>query len=107
MSAEHHGRDSDYETPNEELRRQIEQYSRFVDEETGIADRQYPDGRIDGEDDGLTSYAVSYSEQNNSIIVRYPRSVEWVGYTADSAEAIVEVLVEMIEHIRKKEGKNE
>ena len=105
MSTPHHGQDPSNETPNDELRRQLDSSEEFIEELTGVNLKKYPDGRYDGSDDGEVHYAVAASTQEDAIILRFPKPIMWLGFTDESAEELVKTLNELMEYIKNR-GKN-
>lgn len=54
--------------------------------------RNYPKGRISGEDDGETAVAIAYDPENDRIIIRYAQPMKWVGLDAENAAQMIGLL---------------
>ena len=75
----HHG-------DSEALRRLFQQ----VD---GTANRRFPQGRMGHEDDGELAYAIATDPKHKTIIVRFGKPVEWIGFSPADAVALAEQLI--------------
>lgn len=47
--------------------------------------RTYPRGRISGDDEGETAAAMAVDHATKTLIIRYPKPVQWVGYGPEEA----------------------
>jgi hypothetical protein len=47
--------------------------------------RQYPNGRVSGDDDGQTKIGMAVDRDAGVLYVRFTKRVEWLGLDADSA----------------------
>lgn len=41
--------------------------------------RQYPKGRISGDDDGQLTYGIAADTRNNRVILNFFKPIEWMG----------------------------
>lgn len=53
---------------------------------------EYPDGKLGPDDEG--GIAMSVSHKDGRVILLFPKPVAWVGFTADEAIGLAELLVE-------------
>ncbi len=77
MSISHHS-----ENPDE-----MEAINRFISQLTGSTKREWPEGRINGEDDGATAYAIAADRSRNVILIRFPKPMDWIGPEAMTTTA--------------------
>jgi hypothetical protein len=84
MSAQHH-----HSNPEEERLMR-----RFLDEAAGTANRQWPHGRISGEDDGETAFAIATDPQNKIVRIQFTKPMNWLGLDKDSALKLAAMLTE-------------
>lgn len=85
MSAEHHG-----------IRGNPEVIRRFLDQCNGEVKREWPAGRMGGEDDGALSYAITTDQKNRTIVIRFGKPVEWIGLDVESAEQLRDELTKRL-----------
>lgn len=53
---------------------------------------EYPDGKLNADDEGGIAMVVKH--ENGRVILAFPKPVAWVGFTADEAIGLAELLVE-------------
>ena len=75
MSASHHS-----ESPEERAKMEL-----FLKQLTGDRSREWPQGRISGEDDGATAFAVATDVANRVIIIRFSKPMDWIGLGINEA----------------------
>ncbi len=73
---------------------------RFHNELDGIAKREWPDGRVSNEDDGVLSYAITTDVQHRCIRITFPKPVTWLGLDRESAEQVRDQLTERLLELR-------
>lgn len=78
MSISHHS-----ENPGER-----EAFNRFISQITGNTKREWPAGRISGEDDGATAYAIAADPVKRVILIRFPKPMDWIGFGVVEAIAL-------------------
>jgi hypothetical protein len=83
MAASHHGDDP-------------EVIRRFIEQINGTARREYPAGRMGGDDDGALSYAVAADLQHNTVVIRFGKAVEWIGLGRAETQALIDNLQEKL-----------
>ena len=52
---------------------------------------EYPDGRLNAQDAG--ALALSVGVEGNSVVLRFPKPVAWIGFTGDQAMEIAQLLM--------------
>lgn len=94
MSVSHHG-----DIPFEE--RQSELLKRFQQQQEGTAQRQWPNGRINSDDDGELAFAIGPGDKAETIVVNFGKPVEWVGMPPDQAIQLAQLLIKHARAISK------
>ena len=89
MSIEHH-RPEDFENQN-----------RFFDEIANIAKRKWPGGRISGDDDGVTAYAIAADPENRIVRIQFTKPMCWLGLDIKSARKLRDSLDDKIAELSK------
>lgn len=89
MSISHHS-----ESPGEREAREL-----LFKQLLGDKSRQWPQGRISGEDDGATAFAIATDFQNRVIIIRFSKPMDWIGLGIVEAIALRDKLDEKINEI--------
>lgn len=84
----------------EMLRRLSEVQERFMRQMTGTDRREYPSGRMGAEDDGALAYAIASDDRHRTIVIRFPRPVEWIGLDMTAAEELRDQLTERLAALR-------
>lgn len=51
----------------------------------GINNRKWPEGRISGEDDGVTAYAIAADPIRKIVIIKFPKPMDWIGLNPNDA----------------------
>lgn len=87
MSCEHHGHE------NEAAMRCL------MDEFTGTAERQWPHGRISGDDDGKTAFAMAADPIRKVVIIKFTKPMDWIGLDEISARKMALLLVEKADQL--------
>lgn len=62
-----------------------EALKRFLEQAMGINKREWPEGRISGEDDGVTAYAIAADPVRKIVILKFPKPMDWIGLSANDA----------------------
>lgn len=89
MSIQHHSDNSDHR----------EALDRFMSQITGSGKRAWPNGRINGEDDGATAYAIAADPVRKVILIRFPKPMEWIGFDVKSAAQLRDALTAKISEL--------
>lgn len=84
MSTSHHNPEQD------------EAAQAFISELMGRTERKWPQGRISGEDDGQTNYAIATDERNRIIRIQFTKPMNWLGLGIDEAKSLRKMLGEKI-----------
>ena len=88
MSVPHHG-------PEEEAARK-----RLIEQFTGTAKRQWPKGRVGGDDDGELSFAIAADPRHGVIKIVFGKEVSWLGLDLEAATKLRDLLSEKILELR-------
>lgn len=54
--------------------------------------REYPRGRISGDDEGSAPMAIALDEKTNTVIMRFFEPMKWIGWGPDEVEKIIMLL---------------
>lgn len=60
---------------------------------------EFPDGKLNANDEGALAVVIGHEKQ--SVVMRFPKPVAWIGFTPEQALEIAESL---IQHARKAGG---
>lgn len=52
---------------------------------------EFPDGKLSPNDEGALALIVG--EENGRVVIRFPKPVQWIGFTADQAIDIAQSLI--------------
>lgn len=88
MSFPHHG---------EEFEHQSELLKRFQAEREGKSQREFPEGRLSGDDDGSITFKIGADADKGVVAIEYSKPVGWV---AMSPQQAVEFAQSLIKHAR-------
>ncbi len=83
MGASHHSSFS----PDER-----EHFDKFMSQLLGDKKRSWPQGRISGEDDGVTAFAVAADPIKQVILIRFPKPMDWIGLGVKEATQMRDML---------------
>jgi hypothetical protein len=64
--------------------------------------REYPAGRLNGEDDGATRLAIASDIAQKRVIIRFQKSMEWIGLDFSSG---FQLLTNLAKHLSRISGK--
>lgn len=92
MSVQHHG--SNEKGPD------ITTLNRMLAELEGTARREFPNGRLGGDDDGSLTFAVSTDHKLGIIKVLFTRPTQWLGLRPCDVDALCESLQTAATEIR-------
>lgn len=70
-----------------------------MEQACGNTNRAWPNGRISGEDDGESAFAIAADPVKRVIIIRFPKPMDWIGLDVPSATALRDKLNEKIAEI--------
>jgi hypothetical protein len=63
--------------------------------------REYPRGRISGDDEGAASMAIALDESTNTVILRFSKPMDWIGWGPDAVE---QMLLLLAKHLSTMKG---
>ena len=89
MSFPHHH--EDYEQQSELLKR-------FREEQEGTAKREFPEGRLSGDDDGSITFKIGADPNKNVVAIEFSKPTHWVAMQPKQA---IELAQALIQHARK------
>ncbi len=84
MSVDHHGKNA----------------SKFINQLLGQEPREYTSGRMGADDDGVLAYAMATDDRHRTIIIRFPKPVEWIGLGEQEATELRDQLTERLMALR-------
>lgn len=62
--------------------------------------REYPRGRISGDDEGQTKIAIALDEQNDTVILRFSKPMDWIGWGPSEVEQMVMLLAKHLSRMK-------
>lgn len=92
MSHSHHG---------EDFERQSELLKRFQEERDGKAQREFPQGRISGDDDGSITFKIGADSDKGVVAIEYSKPVTWVAMPPQEAIELAQMLIKHARSIAK------
>lgn len=92
MSASHHN--------PEQAQKDAERLNRFIEEVTGTAKRKWPNGRVSGEDDGETAFAIAADHQRKIVIIKFSKPMDWIGFGEEEARQLAAKLLEKADELK-------
>lgn len=78
-----------------------EVFNRFMSQIMGDKKREWPEGRLNGEDDGVSAYAIAADPRRQVVIIRFPKPMDWIGLGINDAMALRNKLDEKIDELTK------
>ncbi|MGL5064542.1 MAG: hypothetical protein ACRC62_31520 [Microcoleus sp.] len=64
--------------------------------------REFPKGRLNGDDDGVTEIAIASDIENKRVIFRFLKPMDWIGFDFESG---FQVLTNFAKHLSRISGK--
>ena len=74
---------------------------RFIEEVVGVAPRKWPDGRVSGDDDGETAYAIAADPVHNIVHLKFTKPMDWLGFDVASARQLAAALIEKADQLER------
>jgi hypothetical protein len=78
-----------------------ENQKRLIDEIFGRAQRRWPDGRISGDDDGVTAYAIAADPQHRIVRIQFTKPMCWLGLDVKAARQLRDALDNKLSELAK------
>lgn len=72
---------------------------RFLAEITGQAPRRWPQGRLSGEDDGETNFAIAADPVAKKVFIRFSKPMDWLGMNTSQAREFAKMLNDKADQI--------
>jgi hypothetical protein len=69
---------------------------RFINEIMGQSKRRWPQGRISGDDDGESAYAIAADPQNRMVRIQFSKPMIWLGLSIKEAKHLRDMLDQKI-----------
>lgn len=95
MASSHHG------VPEEERSRQAKLYHQFARQRTGHWKRDWPQGRISGDDEGSLALMVAADPEHNVVWIEFGKAVKWLGLPPSEAAKLGEMLIQKAREIAR------
>jgi hypothetical protein len=89
MSIQHHNPDDD------------SAQRRMIEEIIGQAQRKWPHGRVSGDDDGETAFAIAADPRYKIIRIQFTKPMNWLGLDVASAKQLIRLLTEKTEELER------
>lgn len=102
MSFDHHAERRPQREISDQMKRLMEQCEspeqralaeRFKEQHNGTANREFPDGRLSGEDDGSLAFIVSSDPDTQVVKLDFAKPVTWVGMPPAQAVQLAQLLI--------------
>lgn len=87
MSAQHH-------SPEEQ-----ENMQRFLDELAQVSERNWPHGRVSGDDDGETAFAIAADPRCQIVRIQFSKPMNWLGLEVKAARDLAKMLMEKADEL--------
>jgi hypothetical protein len=65
-----------------------ENEKRLIDEIFRTAERKWPHGRISGDDDGVTAYAIASDPEHKIVRIQFTKPMLWLGLDIKAARKL-------------------
>lgn len=62
--------------------------------------REYPRGRISGDDEGQAPMAIALDEESNTVILRFAKPMTWIGWGMSEVEQMVMLLAKHLSQMK-------
>lgn len=93
MSFPHHGERDEFA--------ESELMKRFRDQRHGTAKREWPEGRVSGDDEGSLVFIVSADPETNLVKVDFGKLTDWIAMSPQQAVEIAQSLIKQARSISK------
>lgn len=90
VSSQHHGSRAS----------QSDLIRRFLEQQTGSYQRNFPDGRMGATDDGELTYALATDQKRGVIVIKFAHPTDWIGLDIAAATELRDQLTERIMALR-------
>lgn len=86
---------------NSETFIQSDLMKRFLEERAGTARREFPEGRISGDDDGLIVFTVSADPEKEVVKIEFSKPMVWAAMSPQQAVEFAQLLIKRARSISK------
>lgn len=73
----------------------------FRQQQEGIAQRQWPEGRIAGSDDGELAFRIGVNPEKELIAIEFPKEIKYVAMSPRDAISLAQSLIKHARSISK------
>lgn len=87
MSFDHHA--TPHPKANPEIEKLLQRFNEQVDKR---AKREYPDGRLGADDDGVLAFAIAADPAKKKIVIDFGKPVEWIAFGPSEANQLINML---------------
>lgn len=87
MSFQHHDNDPMFPGDESEL------IKRFKQERNRTAPREYPDGRLNGDDEGSLTFKIGPDAKGEKVMIEFSHETVWVGMAPQQAVELAQMLI--------------
>lgn len=72
---------------------------RFIDEVAGKAKLKWPFGRLGGDDDGESAFAVAADPKNQIVRIQFTKPMNWIGLNPEGARHLGKLLLQKADEV--------
>ena len=87
--------------PHHESSEEAEARSRLLDQFLNRTEPRFPQGKLNARDEGELAFAVAADKDKGVVILRFGKSVDWIGFGPREARMLAELLnakADQLEH---------
>ena len=77
---------------------------RFIDQMFGESKRDWPNGRVAGDDDGESAFAIATDPVHMIVKIAFPKPMNWIGLDLKTAKGMRDALSEKINELERLEA---
>lgn len=86
---------------HEDYERQSELLKRFNEEREGSAQREFPEGRLSGDDDGSLTFKIGADPEKGVVAIEFSKPSHWVAMSPKQAVEVAQQLIRYARSISK------
>ncbi len=73
----------------------------MLDEIAGVSERKWPHGRVNGDDDGETAFAIAADPRYKIVRIQFTKPMNWLGLDVKSARQLAAMLTEKADELER------